>query len=267
MSSSQYFSSIIFAGLTGLTANYAEFKTVNKIFEKFKLTDGTDEIPAVIQKQDWKDFSEKIQLQSATVEREGKKVLDEVSFSIEKDKKYAISGASGSGKSTLLKSINGEVPIAGGKILYDHVYSEFIDLQDLHRQISYVSLEDHIFNESIWFNLTLGRQVEDSKVEKALELFYLKDWIAGLPHGLETRLSDISQDISSGQKQRINLARAYLEEKTILMIDEATDAIDKERRYQIEKYLFSISDKTVIFVSHHLDENIKSLFDEIIDLG
>lgn len=201
MSSSQYFSSIIFAGLTGLTANYAEFKTVNKIFEKFKLTDGTDEIPAVIQKQDWKDFSEKIQLQSVTVEREGKKVLDEVSFSIEKDKKYAISGASGSGKSTLLKSINGEVPIAGGKILYDHVYSEFIDLQDLHRQISYVSLEDHIFNESIWFNLTLGRQVEDSKVEKALELFYLKDWIAGLPHGLETRLSDISQDISSGQKQ------------------------------------------------------------------
>ena len=51
------------------------------------------------------------------------------------------------------------------------------------------------------------------------------------------------------------------------MIDEATDAIDKERWYQIEKYLFSISDKTVIFVSHHLDKNIKSLFDEIIDLS
>ena len=137
---------------------------------------------------------------------------------------------------------------------------------DLHKQISYVSLDDHIFNESILFNLTLGRQLEDTKIEKALDLFYLRDWVSGLRHGLDTTLSEISQDISSGQKQRISLARAYLEEKPILIIDEATDAIDKERRYQIEKYLFSMPDKTVIFVSHHLDENIRSLFDKIIYL-
>lgn len=112
----------------------------------------------------------------------------------------------------------------------------------------------------------MGRQLEDTKIEKALDLFYLRDWVSGLHHGLDTTLSEISQDISSGQKQRISLARAYLEEKPILIIDEATDAIDKERRYQIEKYLFSMPDKTVIFVSHHLDENIKSLFDKIIYL-
>ena len=114
--------------------------------------------------------------------------------------------------------------------------------------------------------MTLGREIEDSKIEKALEIFYLRDWINGLSHGLETTLSEISQDISSGQKQRISLARAYLEEKPILIIDEATDAIDKERRYQIEKHLFSMTEKTVIFVSHHLDENIRSLFDKIIYL-
>ena len=114
--------------------------------------------------------------------------------------------------------------------------------------------------------MTLGREIEDSKIEKALEIFYLRDWINALSHGLETTLSEISQDISSGQKQRISLARAYLEEKPILIIDEATDAIDKERRYQIEKHLFSMTEKTVIFVSHHLDENIRSLFDKIIYL-
>ena len=175
-------------------------------------------------------------------------------------------GLSGSGKSTILKAINGEIPISKGRIFYDNIDSKNMNFKDLHENISYVSLEDHIFNESILFNLTLGREIEDSKIEKALEIFYLRDWINGLSHGLETTLSEISQDISSGQKQRISLARAYLEEKPILIIDEATDAIDKERRYQIEKHLFSMTEKTVIFVSHHLDENIRSLFDKIIYL-
>ena len=162
--------------------------------------------------------------------------------------------------------MNGEVAIARGDIFYDYVSSEYIDVQDIHQQISYVSLDDHIFNETILFNLTLGRQIDATKLEQAVHLFYLKDWISTLSHGLDTRLSEISQDISSGQKQRISLARAYLEEKPIMIIDEATDAIDKERRYQIEHYLFSIPDKTVIFVSHHLDENTKTLFDSIISL-
>ena len=266
VSSSQYFSSIIFAGLTGLTANYAEFKTVNKIFEKFELTDDRKIVEIENVKRPWKTFSEKLEIQSITIEREGKTVLEDVTFTIEKNKKYAIAGSSGSGKSTLLKAMNGEVAIARGDIFYDYVSSEYIDVQDIHQQISYVSLDDHIFNETILFNLTLGRQIDATKLEQAVQLFYLKDWISTLSHGLDTRLSEISQDISSGQKQRISLARAYLEEKPIMIIDEATDAIDKERRYQIEHYLFSIPDKTVIFVSHHLDENTKTLFDSIISL-
>lgn len=265
VSSSQYFSSIIFAGLTGLTANYAEFKTVNKLFEKFDLI--AERTPKQESHKSWTTFADKIELQAVTIEREGKKVLDQVSFVIRKNKKYALSGASGSGKSTLLKAINGELPIAGGTIFYDQVPADQVKTKDLHKQIAYVSLEDHIFNESILFNLTLGREIEKSKIEEALDLFYLKDWIAGLRHGLDTTLSEISQDISSGQKQRISLARAYLEDKPILIIDEATDAIDKERRYQIEKFLFSLPDKTVLFVSHHLDEAIKPLFDELISLG
>ena len=266
VSSSQYFSSIIFAGLTGLTANYAEFKTVNKIFEKFELTDDRKIVEIENVKRPWKIFSEKLEIQSITIEREGKTVLEDVTFTIEKNKKYAIAGSSGSGKSTLLKAMNGEVAIARGDIFYDYVSSEYIDVQDIHQQISYVSLDDHIFNETILFNLTLGRQIDATKLEQAVQLFYLKDWISTLSHGLDTRLSEISQDISSGQKQRISLARAYIEEKPIMSIDEATDAIDKERRYQIEHYLFSIPDKTVIFVSHHLDENTKTLFDSIISL-
>lgn len=266
VSSSQYFSSIIFAGLTGLTANYAEFKTVNKLFEKFDLIVDEKVSPEQDKAVSWTTFSDKIELQSVTIEREGKKVLDQVGFVIQKNKKYALSGASGSGKSTLLKAINGEVPISDGTIVYDQVPSAQVKPQDLHQQIAYVSLEDHIFNETILFNLTLGREIEKSKIEEALDLFYLKDWIAGLTHGLETTLSEISQDISSGQKQRISLARAYLEDKPILIIDEATDAIDKERRYLIEKFLFTLSDKTVLFVSHHLDEHVKPLFDELICL-
>ena len=262
VSSSQYFSSIIFAGLTGLTANYAEFKTVNKIFEKFELEGDQSNV----NKQTWKKFIDKVEFQSVTIERDGKIVLDNLNVKIEKNKKYAISGSSGSGKSTILKAINGEIPISKGRIFYDNIDSKNMNFKDLHENISYVSLEDHIFNETILFNLTLGREIEDSKIEKALEIFYLRDWINGLSHGLETTLSEISQDISSGQKQRISLARAYLEEKPILIIDEATDAIDKERRYQIEKHLFSMTEKTVIFVSHHLDENIRSLFDKIIYL-
>ena len=83
VSSSQYFSSIIFAGLTGLTANYAEFKTVNKIFEKFELEGDQRINESNVNKQTWKKFIDKVELQSVTIERDGKIVLDNLNVIIE----------------------------------------------------------------------------------------------------------------------------------------------------------------------------------------
>ncbi|EQC77667.1 ABC transporter ATP-binding/membranespanningprotein - multidrug resistance [Streptococcus sp. HSISM1] len=84
VSSSQYFSSIIFAGLTGLTANYAEFKTVNKIFEKFELEGDQSIHESNVNKQTWKKFIDKVEFQSVTIERDGKIVLDNLNVKIEK---------------------------------------------------------------------------------------------------------------------------------------------------------------------------------------
>ena len=95
----------------------------------------------------------------------------------------------------------------------------------------------------------------------------MKDWINTLPQGLDTILSETKLDISSGQKQRIMLARLFLEDKPIWLIDEGTSAIDEQIRKEIERDILEDRGKTVLFVTHHLNDELASLFDECIDLN
>ncbi|MBJ8349287.1 ATP-binding cassette domain-containing protein [Streptococcus zalophi] len=267
VSSSQYFASIIFAGLTGLTANYTEFKSVDKIFEKFNAIDA-----------DWQlnNFSKPagnisfvngdISLNQLTLKREQQVVFEHLTLHFEKNKKYALTGTSGVGKSSLLKLIKGELFPDSGTISFNGISLLEIDRQSLNDNISYVSADDHIFNESLRFNLTLGKEVEQSEIDRVLDILHLKNWVSDLDKGLETRLSQITQDISSGQKQRILLARLLLEDKPVWLIDEGTSAIDKDNRKLIEEELLKQPNKTILFVTHHLSETLAERLDSQIHL-
>ena len=269
VSSSQYFSSIIFAGLTGLTANYAEFKSVNKIFEKFENIDSewcevevNNSLPIESGK-----LNGSIILDNISLERSNSTIFSDLSLRFCANRKYAMIGKSGIGKSTLLKIINQELHPTKGNVYFVSNNSEKCSLSNLKESISYISSDDHIFNESLIFNLTLGKSVQKSDIDSVLERVYLKEWIDTLPQGLDTILSETKLDISSGQKQRIMLARLFLEDKPIWLIDEGTSAIDEQIRKEIERDILEDRGKTVLFVTHHLNDELASLFDECIDLN
>ena len=269
VSSSQYFSSIIFAGLTGLTANYAEFKSVNKIFEKFENIDSEwceVEVDNSLPIESGK-LNGSIVLDNISLERSNSSIFSDLSLKFCANRKYAMIGKSGIGKSTLLKLINQELHPTKGNVYFVSNNSEKCSLSNLKESISYISSDDHIFNESLIFNLTLGKSVQKSDIDSVLERVYLKDWIDTLPQGLDTILSETKLDISSGQKQRIMLARLFLEDKPIWLIDEGTSAIDEQIRKEIERDILEDRGKTVLFVTHHLNDELASLFDECIDLN
>ena len=193
-------------------------------------------------------------------------VFKDLNLTFEANKKYALIGKSGIGKSSILKLINQELMPDNGKILLDRMDTKFMSSLLVHDNIGYVSQEDHIFNESLLFNLTLGKNFPVGEIEAVLEKLDLIGWVRKLPHGLESKLSQLNQDISNGQKQRILLARLFLENKKIWLIDEGTSAIDPQHRSYLEEHILSQKNKTIIFVTHHLEENSCDRFDEIVEL-
>lgn len=267
VSSSQYFASIIFAGLTGFTANYAEFTSINKIFDKYKNMEKNWEIlPLSDLNAKSLNLKGEIILDQIQLSRGDQTVFKDLNLTFEANKKYALIGKSGIGKSSILKLINQELMPDNGKILLDRMDTKFMSSLLVHDNIGYISQEDHIFNESLLFNLTLGKSFPVGEIEAVLEKLDLIDWVRKLPHGLESKLSQLNQDISNGQKQRILLARLFLENKKIWLIDEGTSAIDPQHRSYLEEHILSQKNKTIIFVTHHLEENSCDMFDEIIEL-
>lgn len=267
VSSSQYFASIIFAGLTGFTANYAEFTSINKIFDKYKNMEKEWEIlPLSDLNAKSLNLKGEIILDQIQLSRGDQTVFKDLNLTFEANKKYALIGKSGIGKSSILKLINQELMPDNGKILLDRMDTKFMSAFLVHDNIGYISQEDHIFNESLLFNLTLGKNFPVGEIEAVLEKLDLIDWVRKLPHGLESKLSQLNQDISNGQKQRILLARLFLENKKIWLIDEGTSAIDPQHRSYLEEHILSQKNKTIIFVTHHLEENSSDMFDEIIEL-
>lgn len=267
VSSSQYFASIIFAGLTGFTANYAEFTSINKIFDKYKNMEKDWEIlPLSDLNAKSLNLKGEIILDQIQLSRGDQTVFKDLNLTFEANKKYALIGKSGIGKSSILKLINQELMPDNGKILLDRMDTKCISAFLVHDNIGYISQEDHIFNESLLFNLTLGKSFPVREIDAVLEKLDLIDWVRKLPHGLESKLSQLNQDISNGQKQRILLARLFLENKKIWLIDEGTSAIDPQHRSYLEEHILSQKNKTIIFVTHHLEEHSCDMFDEIIEL-
>lgn len=266
VSSSQYFASIIFAGLTGLTANYAEFKSVHKIFDKFEAI-GQEELTLKESYDDKLIFKGDIRLENTSISRGNQNLFDNLSLHFKSNGKYALIGKSGIGKSSLLKVINQEIDITDGQVFYDNILSDDISSTKVRNSISFISTEDHIFNESVRFNLTLGEEKSMEDLTQVLENLSLRDWVDSLPNGLDTQLSQTKSDISSGQKQRLILARALLQNRPIWLIDEGTNAIDESLRLSIERDILSREDKTIIFVTHHLTTELIPYFENVIDLN
>ena len=165
-----------------------------------------------------------------------------------------IVGSTGSGKSTLVKLLLRLYDHSGGRILLDSRPIETLRLEDLRRAIALVSQDVYLFHGTVAENIAYGSDAADpAAIERAARLAEAASFIEELPHRYETLVGERGQRLSGGQRQRIALARAILKDAPILVLDEATAAVDNDTEAAIQRSLERITrDRTTLVIAHRL---------------
>ena len=184
---------------------------------------------------------------------EGETVLDDVSLRVAAGEKVALVGASGGGKSTLVQALLGLYPVKSGLILYGGVPVTEIGWEAVREHVGVVLQHPVLFNDSVRANLTLGRDAGDATLWQALEIAQLKQYIAELPHGLDTVVGRQGVRMSGGQRQRLAIARMIVADPSIVILDEATSALDSDTELRLHQALGTfLAGRTTLIIAHRL---------------
>ena len=179
-------------------------------------------------------------------------ILDKFSHSFKKNKIHGILGKSGCGKSTLLKLLMRFFAVDSGSISYGNLNVNSIKTSSLRDNIAYVTQETFLFQDTIENNIKVAKEnATRQEVEEAAKKASIHDFIMSLPKGYDTMLAELGDSISGGERQRIGLARAFLHNGNIILLDEPTSNIDSLNESVILNSIKKESDgKTIILVSH-----------------
>lgn len=182
------------------------------------------------------------------------KVLSGLTFAVKKGESIAFAGSSGEGKSTIFRLLCGFYKKDAGKyLLFGQDYEKW-NISAARSCISLVSQNVFLFPESIWQNVAYGKEgASREEVIQACKNANIHDFIMKLPDGYDTMVGERGVRLSGGERQRISIARAFLKDAPILLLDEPTASIDEETEKQIQKAIHKISDgRTVITIAHRL---------------
>lgn len=193
-------------------------------------------------------------------------VIRDLTLSFKKGGKYALTGPSGCGKSTLLKILLGWLPDHGGKVKLDGEDIGSYTVEQLQQQMSYIEQNIYLFNSTIRDNITLGEEYSDELMDRAIKNSALISDLETMPLGLETPVGENGSNLSGGQKQRVAIARALIHNRSILLVDEGTSALDQKNADIVEQSLLENPDLTLILVSHHLSPERKKQFTKVYEL-
>jgi ATP-binding cassette, subfamily B, bacterial len=187
-------------------------------------------------------------------DRPGRPVLDGFDLVVPAGQTHAIVGSTGAGKSTVVKLLLRLYDATAGRIALDGVDLCTVPLGELRRAIGYVGQDVFLFQGTVRENLAYGRpDAGDAELEWAARLAEAHDFIAGLPDGYDTLVGERGQKLSGGQRQRLSIARAILKDPPVLVLDEATSAVDNETEAAIQRSLELVGrDRTVIVIAHRL---------------
>lgn len=244
---------------------YVDYKlnkvTVKKYLELLDLKDDENLMSGNV----IKNVNGKIKFKDLTFGYSDKKIVDGLSFEIDSGSSVAFVGESGSGKSTIIKLIIGLLKNQEGKILVDGKDLSNINLNSFYDYVSYVSQEVPVFDGSLRENLVFDKNVSDEEIVKVLELVCLDKFYERLEDGLDTELGEKGIRMSGGERQRLALARLFFDDSKIIILDEATSAMDNvTEKVVMKNVLEHLTNKTILIVAHRL-ETIKDV-DEILVL-
>ncbi|CAO6131990.1 MdlB ABC-type multidrug transport system, ATPase and permease components [Candidatus Pelagibacterales bacterium] len=185
---------------------------------------------------------------------DGTQALKNLSAKIEGGKKIGLVGISGSGKTTFLNLIPRFFNLEHGQILVDGQNINNINLNSLRKEISLVSQDVILFDDTIKSNILYGNSsASDDEVIAACEFAAAQDFIEKLPHKYQTIIGENGIKLSGGQKQRLSIARAILKNSSIILLDEATSSLDSESETVIQKAIENLTkNKTTIIIAHRL---------------
>ena len=226
-----------------------------------------EEKPLVDEVKEGKDVDfENAEVKNVDFSYENEKILTDMNIKIEKGRMTIIHGVSGSGKSTLLKLLMRFWDVDSGEIAVSGKDIRKINTSSLRKCQAYVTQDTYLFHDSIASNIAISNpDATLEEIEKAARKASLHDFIASLPEGYETKLGELGDTISGGEKQRIGLARAFLHDAQLLLLDEPTSNLDSLNEGIILKSLTEgAEDKTIVMVTHR--ESSKSRGDVIIEM-
>lgn len=234
--------------VSGLAVNLQQtFASAERVFSLL------DEEPELKEVTDGQNVSfENIAADNINFRYDNMEVLKDVSLSVKKDEIVGLCGKSGSGKSTLLRLLMRFFDPLSGEVKMNGIDIKKINTASLREAISYITQQTYIFKKSIYENIRLAnRNASREEVIEAAKKAAIHDFIMSLPAGYDTKMTELGGNLSSGEKQRLGLARAFLHKAPLLLLDEPTGNLDSLNEALILNSIYQEKkDKGVLIVSH-----------------
>lgn len=215
------------------------------------------------------DFHDSVVLQDLSFAYGDKLVLDHVNLEIQKGQVVALIGQSGAGKTTLADILERFYDPTSGAVLLDGKDIRLYDIHQYRSLFALVSQDVVLFNDSIYNNIVLGRaDVSEESVLEAARVANILDFIQSLPDGFQHNIGDRGLNLSGGQRQRLSIARAVLHNAPILILDEATSAMDTESERLVQAALDNVmKNRTAVVIAHRLSTIQKANKIVVLDQG
>ena len=200
-------------------------------------------------------FESSIILENITFsyERDTKPVLRNINLEIKKGEKIGLVGPSGSGKTTLINCLLGLLDLNEGKIKSDGMDIS-ANFNDWKNYLGYVPQDIYLLDDTVKKNIGFGlrdKYIDNQKIERAIDITYASEFVKKLPLGINTIVGNRGIGLSGGQKQRLGIARAIYDSPDLLLLDEATNALDEFMEKNLLKRIFEIKKKSTILVIAH----------------
>ena len=226
-----------------------------------------DETPMVEEVKNGKETDFKmVDVSSVDFAYEEEQILKDMNLSIQENEVIGIQGKSGSGKSTLLKLLMRFWDVSKGNILVDDLNIQSLNTSNLRKNEGYVTQETILFHDTIENNIRVAKEnASEEEIQSACKKANIHEYIQSLPNGYKTMVEELGSSLSGGERQRIGLARMFLHDAKLVLLDEPTSNLDSLNEGAILKSIYEErKDKTIVFVSHR--ESTLSHCDRVIHM-